>query len=94
MLLVGSIAGQSIDGGNDDIEDKFIPPMLNPVYNQMTTVLGSPVYPTAFNGAGYNVISSQYIPTGLQPIGQVYNVAQYGGVPMTYSPYGIGCQQE
>ena len=99
MLLIGSIAGRSIEwnghhGGNHETEDNYIPPMLNPYYNQMVTTYGSPIYSTFFNGMGYNVLSSQYIPAGLQPVGQVYNVAQYGGVPMTYSPYGVGCQQE
>ena len=68
--------------------------MLNPAYVSMTNALGSPVYATLFNGIGYNVITPGVVPVGLQPIGYVYNVAQYGGVPMTYSPYGIGCYQE
>ena len=96
LLLSGGITARNVDSteASHDTEDNQVPLMLNPAYVSMTTALGSPVYATTFNGIGYNVISPGVVPTGLQPVGYVYNVAQYGGVPMTYSPYGIGCYQE
>ena len=96
LLLSGGITARNVDSteASHDTEDNQVPLMLNPAYASMTTALGPPVYGTTFNGIGYNVISPGVVPTGLQPVGHVYNVAQYGGVPMTYSPYGIGCYQE
>ena len=96
LLLSGGIWARNVDSNEADhgTEDNQYPLMLNPAYTSLTNVLGSPVYGTAFNGLGYNVISPGFSLAGLQPVGAVYNVAQYGGVPMTYSPYGIGCQQE
>ena len=96
LLLSVGISARNVDSSeaSHDTEDNQIPLMLNPAYVSMTNALGPPVYSTFFNGIGYNVIAPGVVPVGLQPVGYVYNVAQYGGVPMTYSPYGIGCYQE
>ena len=96
LLVIGGTAARNIETNevNHETVDNYIPPMLNPAYTRMTTILGAPVYGDYFSDIGYNVISSNFMPRGLQPVGAVYNVAQYGGVPMTYSPYGIGCYQD